>query len=259
MDKIGRDYYWGIADELTLTPDTGLGFTQPCAAFATWTISLWMVLEESTSSLGHTRTLLYKGYDADSVRNPALFYDYEKKTLQLQVSTTRDWLESYQSTKEIPLNTLVHIVCWCDGKTLKLYLEPFIGGSLGVRFIDGKLDGEKNLKGRVIRSSDPFYINKVPNGVQNADSVLDGAKGTLRNIRVYMRALNDTEIQVLTDSSTLKDSVTAPFMIEWKEFTNVMQQNSKWTLPMSDQLTELVTTIADEADRDLFSIGMTKV
>jgi hypothetical protein len=203
-----------------------------------------MKLEASASTFGQTRTIFLKGYDAENSRNPALLLDSEKKTLQLVISTSRDWLESLHSQQEIPLDTWTHVVCWCDGKHARLY-------------INGKLDAERQLKGRIHYNTDPLFINKTPPGILNSDTPYSGIQGSLKSMRIYQRPLEDSEIQNLAIPLELKEAPDNQLlMVSTKELQTAYHINSKWTPSMNEQLVEFVASLCDEADRDIFSIDV---
>lgn len=178
-------------------------------------------------------------------RTPTLMLGASDRLLQLQVSTTNNWQETCQSKTQLNLNQWTHIICWCDGKNLKI-------------FIDGKLDGELKLKGRLLINSCPLYVNKVPFGLQKADAVQAGIEGSIEDMRLYLRAITQEEINLSIAMATQQKlpnvTINSP-TTNLEELAEFVKQ-SNLTLDMDAQLVEMVSIGCKDSNRDPFDLDV---
>lgn len=138
------------------------------------TLSAWVQL----NSLNNTSSILYKGPDT-SAGCYSLRYEPAFRTLDFQINFF-DYIPgpriTVSSTASLTTYTWYNVIGTFDGSYMKIYLNGYVEGTVNVSNSLGS-----NYEGMVIGNS--FEGN--------------GFNGTLDDIRIYNRALNESEIQQL--------------------------------------------------------------
>lgn len=236
------EHYWPLAGDVSLFPEIGIAYPDP-GPYSAFSVTLSLFLTQNSDEKAHT--ILVKGLV--QTRSPGILLAANEPNIQFQVTTTTETVETCTSKAQIPQKTWTHIACVCDGKNLKIY-------------INGTFDSELHLQGKLITNCCPFFINKLPLGLQQNESTIGGIEGSIQNMRFYLRPLKEEEIKVLAESSLKKPGevlLKSP-TTSHQEFEEFLK-NVQWTLPMDDQLIELMNNIADQQGKDLFDINLEEI
>ena len=143
-----------------------------------FTVSTWANFD--ALSTGEWQSLVCKGSCASPDRNYGLFQKKDGKQVHFSFYRTSGSWASYNSNAELSTGTWYHIVMTYDGSEFTLY-------------IDGSLDKAVSETGTPETNSEPLYIGDFPD--------YSGMNGQLDDVRIYNRALSESEVQELYDET----------------------------------------------------------
>jgi hypothetical protein len=134
-------------------------------------LSFWIyLLEDST---GNWRTLIHKGDSIQELTPTIMFWPKERR-LHVRVSTEIFWNEGLESRALINMKQWVFVTVIASGQMLQLY-------------INGNLDNQVILRGKVKFNNGNFHIGKDP--------WHPGVKCFLDELKIYKTALRSKEIE----------------------------------------------------------------
>jgi len=145
------------------------------------TFSIW--LKPSDSRLGR---VLNKWIDGQEDKQ--LYFRDQKASFYLYDCFNNEY---FTSEKFLPLNNWTHIAVTYDGYNAKIY-------------IDGTLDSEKYFPGTISNSYGDLYLGHNPYRSLTEPSL--PFYGTIDEVRIYNRALSETEIQEIFNEGGTIDS-----------------------------------------------------
>jgi hypothetical protein len=134
-------------------------------------ITFWAyLLEDST---GNWRTMLHKGNEIEEITPSIMLWPKERR-LHVRVGTLVFWNEGLESKAVLNLKQWVHIAVIISGQMMQLY-------------INGNLDNQVILKGKVKMNSGPLHVGKDP--------WHQGVKCYIDELKIYKNALRSQEIE----------------------------------------------------------------
>jgi hypothetical protein len=128
------------------------------------------LLEDST---GNWRTLISKGNTNQDFTPTIMFWPKERR-LHVRVSTEAFWNEGLESKAIINMKSWIYVSLVISGQMIQLY-------------INGNLDNQVILKGKVKMNDGPFHVGKDP--------WRQGVKCYLDEFKVYKTSLSQREIE----------------------------------------------------------------
>ncbi len=135
------------------------------------TITFWVYLLEDSN--GNWRTLLHKG-DTMQDLSPTIMLWPKERRLHVRVSTEIFWNEGLESKALLNMKQWVFVSVVVSGQMVQLY-------------INGNLDNQVILKGKVKMNNGPFHIAKDP--------WHPGVKCFLDELKIYRSALTSKIIE----------------------------------------------------------------
>lgn len=147
------------------------------------TITFWVyLLEDST---GNWRTLLQKG-DSIQEMTPTIMLWPKERRLHIRASTEMFWNEGLESKALINLRQWTYITVVISGQMMQLY-------------INGSLDSQMILKGKVKMNTGKLHVGK--------DLWHAGVKCYLDELKIHSRALRSKEIEA---EATISNALIGP-------------------------------------------------
>lgn len=157
-----------------ITVDNNNDFTEASDLSLTFWIYL---LEDST---GNWRTLINKGDNVQELTPTIMLWPKERR-LHVRASTEMFWNEGLESKAIINLRQWVHISVVISGQMMQLY-------------INGNLDNQVILKGKVKMNNGALHIGKDP--------WHPGVKCYLDDLKIYKKAMRSKEIEASASISS---------------------------------------------------------
>ncbi len=134
-------------------------------------ITFWVyLLEDST---GDWRVLMHKGNSVEQLTPTIMLWPKERR-LHVRVSTEEFWNEGLESKGLVMMKQWVHISVIISGQMLQLY-------------INGNLDNQLILKGKVIMNDGKLHLGKNP--------WHHGVKCYIDDVRIYSTSLRSQDIE----------------------------------------------------------------
>lgn len=79
----------------------------------------------------------------------------------------------------------------------------------------------------------------------------NGIDGSFKDVRFYLRSLSEKELEGVR----MENSSCNILKISSKELDNILRfQTTSWNFQMDEQLVEMISTLSEELDKDLFDI-----
>lgn len=134
-------------------------------------ISMWVyLLEDST---GNWRTILHKGENIQDLTPTIMLWPKERR-LHIRIGTEIFWNEGLESKALLSMKQWVHLAVVISGQMIQLY-------------INGNLDNQVILKGKVKMNTGKLHIGKDP--------WRPGVKCFIDELKIYKTSLRAQEIQ----------------------------------------------------------------
>lgn len=148
-----------------------------------FSVSFWIYVRDKGQPGGNWRGILYKGHEdatfTDVNRTFGIWLFPDSNTVYYRITTTDDIDAGGKSNTPIPVDQWTHVAYVRRGDRLQL-------------FLDGGLDSEAPLKGKVLPNSYHLFIGKSPYHA--------GINGALDDLRIYGLALTPDDVAALARS-----------------------------------------------------------
>ncbi|PRP87156.1 putative HECT E3 ubiquitin ligase [Planoprotostelium fungivorum] len=242
MTRFFRKHHWPIVNEIALFPEIGISVPPPSTHYPLENFSLsFSLLLSLGGQQGRNKLILCKGRSIERA-SPAVTLHSEENHIVFQLSTTHR-LESVTSSTPIPLKTWTHVTCVYDSDSMNIY-------------IDGKLEGTRKVKGRVIYNEHPFFVGRLPTEM-NSEAVSQGMEGMVKDMNLHYRSLNANEIKQLCEQGTTQEE--SSMAIVKKDMQVLERQTPAWNGRSDAELAEMVSKLVESTGFDSFEVTADKL